>query len=122
MGVKGRPSDWETNEDFLEAYAEAGESIGKALIHDPDKEPYFWSLLGGIGLWPRWYLKAFQAKYKQEHRSEYNVAKNMRYKRRKAKERRLVECDHTREAANAAMLTPNSKKAGKDASTPNERP
>ena len=76
---------------MVPAYEEGGEAIGRAIMYDPGKEPYYWSLVGGTGIWPRWYLKCFATLYRQAHRREYEGWKKSRQYRDKMR--------HTREQA-----------------------
>ena len=85
MTKKGRPRDWKTRPEFMEAYEECGRSIGKSIMHDAEKEAYFWEMLGGLKLWPRWYLFAFRAMYRLENPREYAVARDRLRRRRKRK-------------------------------------
>lgn len=88
-GMKGLPGKWREDEEFLAAYEEGGQSIGRALMYNPEKEAYFWSLLGGIGLWPRWYLKGFKAMYRSLHPREANTLK-VRNRRRNKRKRDIL--------------------------------
>lgn len=111
MSIKGKglPRTWREDEEFISAYEEGGQAIGRALMYSPDKEPYFWTLLGGIGLWPRWYLKGFKAMYRSLHPTEVNNLKvrNRRKNKRKRDQRDILE--HEREEAIRLIAHPNSK-------------
>ena len=83
-----RPKNW--REEVTPVYLEEGQAIGRMIMHDRDKEPYFWQLIGGTGLWPRWYLMAFATLYRQSHMTEYNTLKS-RWNRGKAKKKAMKE-------------------------------
>lgn len=76
---------------MVPAYDEGGEAIGRAIMYDPGKEPYYWSLVGGTGIWPRWYLKCFATLYRERNRREYERWKKAKQHRDKMR--------HTREQA-----------------------
>lgn len=71
--------------EVFEAYEEGGTSIGRAILHDRSREEYFWRILGGLKLWPRWYLMAFMTLYKEQNPKEAKAVKMRDYRRRKRK-------------------------------------
>ena len=105
----GLPRDWRVNAEFVAAYEEGGEAMGRALMYNPEKEEYFWSLLGGLGLWPRWYLKGFKAMYRSLHPTEANTLKVRNRRRNKRKREQSGMMDAYREQANRLTAHPNSK-------------
>lgn len=87
--MKGRPHNWRTDDRFWKAYEEGGEKLGYLLMHDRSKEAYFWRTLGGLNIWPRWYLMAFMTVYKERHPNQAKAVKMKEYRAR----RRLREED-----------------------------
>ena len=51
------------------------------LAYHPDKEDEIWHLVGGSGLWKRWYLTVFKALWRKEHPREVRNLKQARYQR-----------------------------------------
>ena len=92
-----RPKDW--RDEVTPIYLEGGQAIGRILMHDRTKEPYIWSLVGGTGLWPRWYLLAFATLYRESHMTEYNTLKSQWRRGRKKKKARTEECEEARRKA-----------------------
>ncbi len=88
-----RPKNW--REKVTPVYLEEGRAVGRMIMHDRSQEEYLWSLLGGTGVWPRWYLEAFATLYREENMTEYNTQKSRKYKRRKKKERMLAQCEES---------------------------
>jgi hypothetical protein len=71
-------------DEVTPAYEEGGKAIGRAIMLDSSKEPYYWSLVKDLKIWPRWYLKAFATLYKQSHLDEYeNLKSRKRWRRDK---------------------------------------
>ena len=87
--MKRLPRNWRTDQDLIDAYEEGGISIGRAIMYDADKEPYFWSLVGPLKLWPRWYLAGFRALYRDRNPTELRRMK--RRLERAAKRKREEE-------------------------------
>ena len=67
----------------MEAYEEAGRSIGRVLMYDWSQEPYFWNLFKPLETWPRWYLYRFRTLYRRENVGERKVMEDKRVRRRK---------------------------------------
>ena len=101
---KRPPFNYREIPEVREAYEEGGRSIGRAIVHDPTKEEYFWKLLGPVNLWPRWYLDAFRGLYADEHPAEHQRLIKRRYEQKKARERRLRSEQETYKAANDRYL------------------
>lgn len=97
---KRPPFNYRELPEVREAYEEGGRSFGRAIVHDPTKEEYFWKLLKGVGLWPRWYLDAFRGLYADEHPEEHRRAITKRYRNGKARKRRLRSEQESYKAAN----------------------
>lgn len=81
------------------AYLEGGRAIGRQILYDPLAESRVWKLVGGLKLWPRWYLKAFARLYAEENPSEYERIRKKRYRQHKTKESNLAKLSETREQA-----------------------
>lgn len=92
-----RPKDW--RDEVTPIYLEEGEAIGRMIMHNRDQEPYLWSLVGGTGVWPRWYLFAFATLYRESHMTEYNSLKSRWRRGRQKKAKRLAECEESRRNA-----------------------
>jgi hypothetical protein len=88
-----RPKNW--RETLAPIYAEEGRAIGRVIMHDRSQEAYLWSLLGGTGVWPRWYLYAFATLYREENTTEYNAQKSRKRRRRIKRDRMLTKCEET---------------------------
>lgn len=58
-------------------------------MYDPDREEYFWKLLRGLKLWPRWYLLGFKGLYGEENPLERQRVIQARMRRKKRKNRRM---------------------------------
>lgn len=101
-------------ERSLEAYEEGGAAIGRFLCYHPEKEDYLWGLIGGTGVWPKWYLTAFKYHWLRRNRDEYNRIKVARYDRRKSRQKKNAKLRAAREQAMAKLPAPQSK-ASKDA-------
>jgi len=80
-------------------YAQEGKAIGRLIMHDREQEAYLWSLLGGTGLWPRWYLYAFATLYREENIREYNAQKAIKHSRRKRKKESRLKCEEKQQEA-----------------------
>ncbi len=80
-----RPRGWKSDPRVRDAYEEGGRGVGRQLLHDKSKEPQIWKLLGGTGVWPRWYLSAFRTMYIKENPREY---RNWRARRERQREKR----------------------------------
>jgi len=98
-----RPKDW--RKLVTPVYLEEGRAIGRMIMYDRSKEEYLWSLLGGTGIWPRWYLKAFAILYREENLKEYNTQRCRKYGRRKRKERMLAKCQESMAKASSEIAT-----------------
>ncbi len=92
-----RPKNW--RDEVTPIYLEEGEAIGRLIMHDRDQEPRIWELLGGTGIWPRWYLFAFATLYRQSHMTEYNTLKSQWRRGRAKKKARTEECEEARRKA-----------------------
>ncbi len=77
--------NYSQDQDLIAAYEEGGKAIGRLLTHDPTQEEYLWKLLGGVKLWPRWYLEGFRLLYRDEHPREHRNAVVRRYRHRRKK-------------------------------------
>ena len=80
------PVDWE--EQCREAYEDYGRAVGKMLMHGQSTEGELWALIGGTGVWPRWYLKAFKRLYSRENRREYWTVHNRKRAAKKTRAKR----------------------------------
>ena len=94
------------------AYEEGGEAIGRAIMYDPESEAKMWHLLGGTGIWPRWYLKCFATLYRQAHPREYEALKKRWQYKRNSKAEKADRIAENREAASAAMPTKRKTRKG----------
>ena len=74
-----------------EAYEECGRGIGKMLVYAPEREPDIWAWLGGLKIFPRWYLPKFRAMWAKENPQEYRKIRERHYKRRLRKSKRAKE-------------------------------
>lgn len=86
-----RPKNW--RDEVTPIYLEEGEAIGRMIMHDRDQEEYLWSLLGGTGIWPRWYLFSFAQLYREAHILEYDAQKSRKYRSRKRKRDKKLELE-----------------------------
>lgn len=86
--MKGVPRNYKQNPELRAAYEEGGRAIGRMILYDPDREEYFWKLVKGLGLWPRWYLLGFKGLYCEENPVERQRVLDRRC-RRKKRNRRL---------------------------------
>lgn len=77
-------------DEVIPAYEEGGEAIGRALMYDNSKESYYWALVSGLGLWPRWYLSAFKTLYRERNKTEMERV-GRRQRRHRDKMRRREE-------------------------------
>ena len=75
-------------------------------MYDPEAEGRVWKLVGGLKLWPRWYLKAFARLYADENPQEYERVRKRRYRKKLAKTDRPARLRAIRESATAELLTP----------------
>lgn len=92
--INNRPNGWTKCPKLQAAFEEGGESIGKALMWDKSREKYFWSVLGGLNLWPRWYLLCFRTLYIRSNPEEYlkyRIWRKNKQRRKKAMERKARE-------------------------------
>ncbi|HAW75188.1 MAG TPA: hypothetical protein DCW74_05560 [Alteromonas australica] len=96
-----RPKNW--RETLAPIYQEEGRAIGRMIMHDRSQEEYLWSLLGGTGVWPRWYLYAFATLYREENMTEYNTQKSRKRRKRGKKERMLAQCEETMAEASSKI-------------------
>ena len=101
---KRPPNGYREDLEFQAAYEEGGRSIGRAIMWDKSQEVYFWNLLKGIDLWPRWYLVAFKNVYSTENPTEYRRARARRYSKRLAKEKTRATLEGVRQKANDSKL------------------
>ena len=101
---KRPPYNYRELPEVREAYEEGGRSLGRAILWDPSKEEYFWNLLKGCDLWPRWYLAAFKGLYSDENPLERKRSIKNRYQQKLAKRRKLDTLEEIREQA-ARRLT-----------------
>ena len=93
--INGRPRGWTKCPKLQAAYDEGGRGIGKALMWDKSRESYFWSLIRGLGLWPRWYLLCFRTLYIRENPDDY--LKYRIWKKNKQRRKKLLD-EKAREA------------------------
>ena len=100
---KKPPNNYREMPEVRAAYEEGGKSIGRAIMWDLSKEEYFWKLIKGIGLWPRWYLTAFKGLYKDENPKEYKRANMYRFRAGKRKKEMLANEAEIREKADRAV-------------------
>jgi hypothetical protein len=86
MPMKGVPLDYKQDPELRAAYEEGGRAIGRMIMHDPDREEYFWKLMGPLKLWPRWYLLGFKGLYSEENPLERQrvIKRRCRRKKRRA--------------------------------------
>ena len=91
-------------EEAREAYEEGGRAMGRQIMYDPSAEARLWKMLSGLGLWPRWYLKAFAALYREENPTEYERVRKRRYRSRKRKEARPGEMKKLRDKGKGDLL------------------
>lgn len=84
--MKGVPLDYKQDPELRAAYEEGGRAIGRMIMHDPDREEYFWKLMGPLKLWPRWYLLGFKGLYSEENPLERQrvIKRRCRRKKRRA--------------------------------------
>lgn len=54
--------------------------MGRQVMYDPTAEARLWKLIGGLRLYPRWYLKAFARLYALENPTEYERVRKRRYR------------------------------------------
>lgn len=109
MGRKRKwPVDWE--EQCREAYEDYGHAVGRMLMWNHITEGELWALIGGTGVWPRWYLKAFVRLYRRENPREAWSYYNKRRTAKKVRDRgdRLKE---TRESVFTELLTKTTDSA-----------
>ena len=85
--MKGVPRNYKTDPDLRAAYEEGGRAIGRMIMHDPDREEYFWKLLKPLKLWPRWYLLGFKGLYAEENPLESRRVIDARMRRKKRQKR-----------------------------------
>lgn len=86
MGRFKRPKNW--RDEVVPVYESEGEAIGKALMVNRSLEPEIWAVVGGTGIWPRWYLHAFGTLYIERHPKEWRNLKSGRsHSRRRAREK-----------------------------------
>ena len=86
------------------AYEEGGKAMGRQVMYDPAAEPRLWKLIGGLKLYPRWYLKAFARLYALENPTEYERVRKRRYRKGKRTETGPANLKAMREQA-ARRLT-----------------
>lgn len=98
----GRRKNW--RQETWSHYDEGGRGIGRLLAYEPWREPEIWALVGGTGIWKRWYLKCFVSWWRFENPLEYNRAKQARYQRRCANRTQAAKLEASREASKEAML------------------
>lgn len=80
-------------------YANGGESIGRLLMHYPDKEPEIWKIMGGCGVWKRWYLACFATLYRKRNVREYErIKKRWQAERKKVRLRQQAMLDASGES------------------------
>lgn len=97
MGRFKRPKNW--RDEVIPVYEAEGEAIGKALMIDRSLEPEIWKVVGGTGIWPRWYIHAFGTLYIERHPKQWrNLKSNRSHARRRARDR-SGKLKHTREQA-----------------------
>lgn len=92
--IKGRPRGWTKCPELQAAFEEGGRAVGKALMWDKSRESYFWSVVSGLRLWPRWYLLCFRTLYIRENPDEYlryRIWKKNKQRRKREAVRRTLE-------------------------------
>lgn len=90
MGRPGkRPRGWTKCPKLRAAYEEGGEAIGRLMVWQPKKAEHVWKLIGGMGLWPKWYLEGFRYHWIKDNPKEYQrYRKNLMFER--ARKRRTA--------------------------------
>lgn len=78
--------------------------MGRQVMYEPAAEARLWKLIGGLKLYPRWYLKAFARLYALENPTEYERVRKRRYRKGKNKQSQPVKLKEMREQA-ARRLT-----------------
>lgn len=112
--IKGVPRNFREQPAVREAYDEGGRSIGRAILHNPEQEEYFWSLLKGLDLWPRWYLSAFKKLYCDENPREHRASIKNRYQRKKRRKERLVQWEQENRRATDLTAQPSIPRPTED--------
>ena len=77
--------------------------MGRAIMLDNSKEAEFWSILGPLELWPRWYLYAFATLYREANIAEYNREKANRWNRKRAAAKRSGRLEEARRSAQRSI-------------------
>ena len=85
MPRKKRPADW--RKKIEEAYEEGGRGIGRMLAYYPEREKDVWAWIGGLKIYPRYYLLHFVRLWRKENPREWDSYRRTQYNRRKARER-----------------------------------
>ena len=55
------------------------------LHYSPEREPDVWAWIGGLKIWPRYYLKHFVKFWRQENPREYDASRARKWYRAKVK-------------------------------------
>lgn len=102
MGISSRQK-----QQARPAYEEGGKAMGRQIMYDPSAEARLWKMLGGLGLWPRWYLSAFRRLYEQENPQEYERVRKANYRKRKRKQTRPDKLKELRKQAGKNLRDPD---------------
>ena len=68
-------------------------------MYDPESEAKMWHLLGGTGIWPRWYLKCFATLYRERNLKEYQNMRHAKWHARSKRKRNADKLEGNREQA-----------------------
>ena len=120
--MKRRPRGWKKNPKVYEAYEEGGRAVGKALLHNKEREPMIWKLISGTSIWPRWYLSAFRTLYIRENPKEYRNWKRRRDRARQRLNKAAKLGEKTREQAHSDLTAHPLHKTRKDAGPDTQNP
>ena len=89
-------------------YEEGGRAIGRKILHDPEAEPQLWKLVEGLGLWKRWYLRAFCRLYSAENPTEYERVRKQRYRKMNSAIAKAEKIARLRKEATESVKKPGS--------------
>ena len=67
-----RPRGWTKCPKLRAAYEEGGVAIGRMMVWQPERAEQIWKLVGGTGIWPKWYLEGFRYHWIKDNPREYN--------------------------------------------------
>ena len=57
------------------------------LCYNPEREPDVWAWVGGLKIWPRYYLNHFARIWRRENKREWETLRKNRYRKRLRSER-----------------------------------